>query len=1152
MSLTDQKPRIERFGEITEVIPLPNLTEVQVNSFKAFLQADKAPDERDDTGLQSAFREVFPIDETEKGRSTGLVLDFLEYRLGEPPYTPEECREKDLTYQAPLYAKLQLIHKDSGLIKEDQVFLGDLPLMTDDGSFVINGADRVVISQIHRSPGVYFTSSYKGIKKMYTAAIIPMPKRGPWIELEFNGGVLEMKVNKRKFPVSLLLRVLGYDDAQLKALFTEFDPTAELPEDKSAGMNPDEALLRLFTVLRPGDPPKRDKAIQYLYGLLADPKRYDLGEPGRFKMNTKLGTRRQERTLLTFEDGRFGDAGLVDTIRYLMALQQGLETVTMGADEDGVAIEVPVTEDDIDHLGNRRVRTVGELLADQLRVGMGRMARGVRERMLLGNPDAATPTKLVNNRPIVAAMREFFGRSQLSQFKDQTNPLSDLRHKRRISALGPGGLTRERAGFDVRDVHRTHYGRICPIETPEGANIGLISSLSSYAKVNDLGFIEAPYRRVVDGRVTDEVVYMTADIEDRYVIAQANSPLNPDGTFAEERVLARRKGDPMLYPPAEVDFMDVSPKQIVSINTSLIPFLEHDDANRALMGSNMQSQAVPLVRADSPAVGTGVEERVVTDSGTSVISDVTGRVTYVDARAIQVTLTEDAPQIGLVKGNVRTFELVRFTRSNQGTNLDQHPIVSVGDEVVPGQVIADGPASDQGRLALGQNITIAIMPFDGFNFEDAICISEGLVRKDFYTSVHIEKDEIDARDTKLGPEKITRDIPGLSEAALRDLDEDGIVRVGAEVKPGDILVGKTSFKGESEPTPEERLLRSIFGEKAREVKDTSLRVQSGQGGIVVKTVRFRRGDEGVDLKPGVREMVRVYVAQKRQLQVGDKVANRHGNKGVVSKILPPEDMPYLEDGTPVDLVFNPLGVPSRMNLGQILETHLGEVARLTGQKFVTPVFDSATEEAIKEMLEVAAAERLQRRKDEGFELDKREQEVLDRAGKLGVINPPNGDYAAAQMQLARTGKSVLFDGRTGEPISSPVVVGTMYVMKLYHMVEDKMHARSTGPYSLITQQPLGGKAQFGGQRFGEMEVWALEAYGAAHTLQEMLTIKSDDIDGRDAAYQSIVKGEEVSGSTIPESFKVLVKELHSLGLDVEVLDNNDKPVDIFEGMMPKR
>ncbi|WP_407569955.1 DNA-directed RNA polymerase subunit beta [Deinococcus altitudinis] len=1147
--------RIERFGEIAEVIPLPDLTEIQVTSFNTFLQEGTAIDRRNNAGLESAFREIFPIDETEKGRSTGLVLDYLEYRLGEPEYTPEECREKDLTYDAPLYAKLQLIHKDSGLIKEDQVFLGDLPLMTRDGSFVINGADRVVISQIHRSPGVYFTSSYKGVRKMYTAAIIPMPKRGPWIELELNAGVLEMKVNKRKFPVSMLLRVLGYDDASIRSLLTEFDSETELPEDKTAGMGADEALLRLFTVLRPGDPPKRDKAIQYLFGLLADPKRYDLGDPGRFKMNTKLGTTRQDRTLLTFTDGKFSDAGLIDTIRYLLALIQGLDTLNVqNVDADGVISEASVTvmEDDIDHLGNRRVRTVGELLADQLRVGLGRMARGVRERMLLGNPDAATPTKLVNNRPIVAAMREFFGRSQLSQFKDQTNPLSDLRHKRRISALGPGGLTRERAGFDVRDVHRTHYGRICPIETPEGANIGLISSLSSYAKVNPLGFIMAPYRKVNGGKVSDEVIYMTADIEDKYAIAQANSLLNADGTFVDERVLARRKGDPTYHEPLDVDYMDVSPKQIVSINTSLIPFLEHDDANRALMGSNMQSQAVPLVRAESPAVGTGVEERVITDSGTSVVSDVTGTVTYVDARAIQITLTEDAPAAGMVKGNVRTFDLVRFTRSNQGTNLDQHPIVAHGDTVQKGTVIADGPASDMGRLALGQNITIAIMPFDGFNFEDAICISDGLMRKDFYTSIHIEKDEVEARDTKLGPEKITRDIPGLSEAALRDLDEDGIIRVGAEVKPGDILVGKTSFKGESEPTPEERLLRSIFGEKAREVKDTSLRVQSGQGGIVVKTVRFRRGDEGVDLKPGVREMVRVYVAQKRQMQVGDKVANRHGNKGVVSKILPPEDMPYLEDGTPVDLVFNPLGVPSRMNLGQILETHLGEVARLTGQKFVTPVFDSVTEATIKEMLEVAAAERLQARKDSGFEIDKREQEVLLRAGKTGVVAEPKGDYETAQMSLARTGKSILYDGRSGEPISGPVVVGTMYVMKLYHMVEDKLHARSTGPYSLITQQPLGGKAQFGGQRFGEMEVWALEAYGAAHVLQEMLTIKSDDIDGRDAAYQGIVKGDEVAASTIPESFKVLVKELHSLGLDVEVLDQGDKPVDIFEGMMPKR
>lgn len=1146
--MTKQPPHIERFGEITEVIPLPDLTEIQLSSFRNFLQSNKLPNKRENTGLESAFREVFPIEENEKGRSTGLVLDYLEYRLGEPKYTPEECREKDVTYQAPLYAKLQLIHRETGILKEDDVFLGELPLITSDGSFIINGADRVVISQIHRSPGVYFTSSYKGIKKTYNAGIIPMPKRGPWIELEFAGNTLEMKVNKKKFPVTLLLRVLGYDDNSIKELMYEFPLEGIDPEDKTVGMSSDDALLRLFAVLRPGDPPKREKAVQYLSGLLADPRRYDLGEPGRYKMNGKLGVDYKARTLLVFNESetRFEDAGLIDTIRYLLALQSKQSKLAMPT---GI---VDVEEDDIDHLGNRRVRTVGELLADQLRVGMSRMARGVRERMILGNPDAATPTKLVNNRPIVAAMREFFGRSQLSQFKDQTNPLSDLRHKRRISALGPGGLTRERAGFDVRDVHRTHYGRICPIETPEGANIGLIYSLSSYSRVNEMGFIMAPYRKVNNGVVCgfEDVQYMTADIEDRYVIAQANSPLNDDNTFAEERILARKKGEPMLYSPTEVDYMDVSPKQIVSINTSLIPFLEHDDANRALMGSNMQSQAVPLVRADSPAVGTGVEHRVITDSGTSVVSDVDGRVSYVDARVIQVTLHDDQPELGLYKGNLRTFDLVRFTRSNQGTNLDQNPIVSIGDEVKKGQVIADGPASDLGRLALGQNITIAIMPFDGFNFEDAICINEDLVRRDFYTSIHIEKDEIDARDTKLGPEKITRDIPGLSEAALRDLDEEGIIREGAEVKTGDILVGKTSFKGESEPTPEERLLRSIFGEKAREVKDTSLRVMSGQGGVVVKTSRFRKGDEGVDLKPGVNDLVRVYIAQKRQLQVGDKVANRHGNKGVVSKIMSPEDMPYLEDGTPVDIVFNPLGVPSRMNLGQILETHLGEVARLTGHKFETPVFDSATEAQIKGMLEKAAAQRIQKRKDEGYELDKREIEVLERAGKLGVIDPPEGDYERAQMQLSRTGKSVLYDGRTGEPISGPVVVGIMYVMKLYHMVEDKLHARSTGPYSLITQQPLGGKAQNGGQRFGEMEVWALEAYGAAHVLQEMLTIKSDDIDGRDTAYQSIVKGDEVSGSTIPESFKVLLKELHSLGLDVEVLDQNDRNVDIFESMMP--
>ena len=1120
---------IRSFGNITEVIPLPKLVELQIGSFDAFLQEGVAARDRQDVGLQGAFKEIFPIDETDKNRTGGLVLDFLEYTLGEPPFNIEECREKDLTYQAPLFAKLQLIHKDTGLIKEDQVFLGDLPLMTEEGSFVVNGADRVIVSQIHRSPGVYFTSSYRGTRKAYQAAIIPMPKRGPWIELEFNtSNVLEMKVNKRKFPVTMLLRVLGMDDQGVRNALRGYESILEptFADDKTAGMGADEALLRLFTVLRPGDPPKRDKAITYLHALLADPKRYDLGDAGRWKMNQKLGVENPSQTLLTFSEGQFRDAGLLPTIKYLLALEAG---------------EGERDADDIDHLGNRRVRTVGELLADQFRVGLGRMARGVRERMLLGNPDAATPQKLVNNRPIVAAMREFFGRSQLSQFKDQTNPLAELRHKRRISALGPGGLTRERAGFDVRDVHRPHYGRVCPIETPEGANIGLISSLSSYARVNPLGFIEAPYRKVVDGVATDQVEYMTADREDRFTIAQANTVLE-DGSRLVGPVVARRKGDPHIVEATDCDYMDVSPKQIISVSTALIPFLEHDDANRALMGSNMQSQAVPLIRAEPPDVGTGIEERVVRDSGTMVLCDVDGVVTDVDGRRVVVTQPN---------GNVKEYPLIRFMRSNMGTNHDQRPIVRVGQEIKSGDVIADGPACVGGRLALGQNITIAIMPFDGFNFEDAICISEGLVRKDFYTSVHIEKHEKEARDTKLGPEKITRDIPGLSEAALRDLDEDGIVRIGAEVKQGDILVGHTSFKGETEPTPEERLLRSIFGEKAREVKDTSLRVPSGEGGTVIRTVRFRRNDEGVDLKPGVREMIRVYVAQRRKLQVGDKLANRHGNKGVVSKILPPEDMPFLPDGTPVDLVFNPLGVPSRMNLGQIFETHLGEVARRLNVSFVSPVFDSASEEQIKDLLEETYLEAQTELVERGFEVDLREREVLKRAQKLGVIDATD-TLEEARRKLARSGKTVLFDGRSGEAIDGPIVVGTMYVMKLYHMVEDKLHARSTGPYSLITQQPLGGKAQFGGQRFGEMEVWALEAYGAAHTLQEILTIKSDDIEGRDEAYQAIVKGDEVKDASIPESFKVLVKELHSLGLDVQVLDENDRNVDIFEGMMPRR
>ena len=1115
---------IESFGSIKEVIDLPNLTNIQIKSYEKFLQRENSVANRNNTGLQAAFKEVFPIDETDRGRQAGLVLDFLEYTLAEPEFTPDECREKDLTYHAGLFAKLQLVHKDTGLIKEDQVFLGDLPLMTENGSFVVNGADRVIVSQIHRSPGVYFTANYKGNEKSYTASIIPMPKRGPWIEIEFdNSGVLWMKVNKRKFLFSLILRVFNMSDEQIRALFKGQESVIEatLEADEASNATMEEALLRLFTVLRPGDPPKVDKATSYLHSLLADPRRYDLGAAGRFKMNSKLDLDYEESTLLGFENGQFKDYGLIPAIQYLINLQAGTESYT---------------EDDIDHLGNRRIRTVGELVADQIRVGLGRMARGVRERMLLGDPDAATPQKLVNNRPIVAALREFFGRSQLSQFKDQVNPLSELRHKRRISALGPGGLTRERAGFDVRDVHRTHYGRICPIETPEGANIGLITSLASFAQVNELGFIEAPYRAVKKGKVTKDVVYMTAHIEDQYTIAQANTELDDDGSFATDLIVARKLGDPVFVSPDEIDYMDVSPKQIVSVPTSLIPFLEHDDANRALMGSNMQSQAVPLIRTDAPFVGTGVEERVSRDSGTVLLAELSGKVTYVDATRVVI---EGA------KGVEKEHTLTRFQRSNQNTNLDHRPVVNLGDRVEEGQVIADGPASENGRLALGKNILIAIMPFDGYNFEDAIVLSERLVRGDAYTSVHVEKYEKEARDTKLGPEKITRDIPGLSEAALRDLDEDGVVRIGAEVKQGDILVGHTSFKGETEPTPEERLLRSIFGEKAREVKDTSLRVPPGDSGVILRTVRFKRGEPGVELKPGVQEMVRVYIAQKRRLIEGDKLANRHGNKGVVAKILPPEDMPYMEDGTPVDLVFNPLGVPSRMNLGQILETHLGLAAYKRGVSYVTPVFDSATEAEIKKLLSEVADEEINTKKEAGDEPDRRALKVLERARKLGVVEDEL-DTDDTERALTRSGKTILYDGRTGEAIDAPIVIGVMYVMKLYHMVEDKMHARSTGPYSLITQQPLGGKAQFGGQRLGEMECWALQAHGAAYTLQEMLTIKSDDIDGRNAAYEAIVKGNDVLEPTIPESFKVLVKELHSLGLDVQILDNDDKNINIFD------
>ena len=1116
---------VKSFGKIKEVIDLPNLTDIQTKSYAKFLQTGVPVHERKNIGLQATFKEIFPIDENERGRQSGLVLDFLEYRLAEPDFSPEESMEKDLTYQSGLFAKLQLIHKDTGLIKEDEVFFGDIPIMTEDGSFIINGAGRVIVSQIHRSPGVYFIKAQNVIEESYIANIIPMPKRGPWIELQFdNNHVLWMKINKRKFPFTLLLYILGYNDQQIRDLFKKnlklVEPTLALSEHPN--LTTDEALLQLFTVLRPGDPPKVDKAINYLKNLLADPRRYDLGDAGRFKTNSKLKLDYDSQTLLGFEDGKFVDYGLVPAMQYLINLQAGRKGYTA---------------DDIDHLGNRRIRTVGELVADQVRVGLGRMARSVRERMLLSDPNAATPQKLVNNRPIVAAIRDFFGRSQLSQFKQQVNPLDETRHKRRISALGPGGLTRERAGMDVRDVHRTHYGRICPIETPEGANIGLITSLASYGHVNDLGLIEAPYRQVKNGKVSNKVVYMTADKEDNYIIAQANAPIDENGRFINDLVIARKQGDPVAVPPSEIDFMDVSPKQIVSISTSLIPFLQHDDANRALMGSNMQVQAVPLLNCEAPFVGTGIERRISKDSGTVKLSPADGTVSYVDANKIVITTD---------KGVDHQVDLIRFQRTNQNTNLDQTPLVSKGDKVKKEQVIADGPSSENGRLALGKNILIAIMPFDGYNFEDAITLSEDLVRKDVYTSIQIEKHEKDARDTKLGPEKITRDIPGLSEAALRDLDEDGVVRVGAEVKPGDILVGHTSFKGEAEPSPEERLLRSIFGEKAREVKDTSFRVPVAGGGIVLRTIRFKRKDPGIELRPGVQEMVRVYVAQKRRLVEGDKLANRHGNKGIVAKILPPEDMPHLEDGTPIDLIFNPLGVPSRMNLGQILETHLGLAAYKNGISYETPIFDGISEAEIKDILEEIINAEIAENKAKGIGHDKRELKVYERAAKLGII-PPNLDPDEAKRLLFRSGKTVLYDGRTGEAIDAPIVVGVMYVLKLYHMVEDKMHARSTGPYSLITQQPLGGKAQFGGQRLGEMETWALQAHGAAHILQEMLTIKSDDIDGRNSAYQAIVKGTEVLEPSIPESFRVLVKELHSLGLDIDILDKKSKNVNIFEG-----
>lgn len=1071
------------FAKFREVLGLPNLIEVQRNSYDWFLRE----------GLREVFHDVSPIQDF----TGNLVLEFLDYTLGEPKYSVEECKERDVTYAAPLRVKVRLINKETGEVKEQEVFMGDFPLMTEKGTFIINGAERVIVSQLVRSPGVYFADQLDPSgKKIYTATIIP--NRGAWLEFEtdVNDHVFVRVDRTRKIPVTVLVRALGYSSNVMIIDLFEGNKYIQETLTRDNTDSEEEALVEIYKRLRPGEPPTVESARSLLHSLFFDPKRYDLANVGRYKIWKKL----KHDVLYRFKDDGQGPTewdpylkrevpknrefireltpgDIIATIKYLLRLMDGEGQV-----------------DDIDHLGSRRLRSVGELLQNQFRIGLSRMERVVRERMTIQDVDVITPQVLINIRPVVAAIKEFFGSSQLSQFMDQTNPLAELTHKRRLSALGPGGLSRERAGFEVRDVHHSHYGRMCPIETPEGPNIGLIGSLSCYARINHFGFIETPYRKVnkEERRVTDEIVYLTADEEEDLVIAQANAPVDENGYFLEDRVNARHGHEIIVMPVDRVDYMDVSPKQVFSVATSLIPFLEHDDANRALMGANMQRQAVPLIKAEAPLVGTGLEYKAARDSGVVVIAKNSGVVERVTANEIVVRTDS---------GKLDTYKLIKFARSNQGTCINQKPIVNKGDRVEAGQVIADGPSTDQGELALGRNVLVAFMPWEGYNYEDAILVSEKLVKDDYFTSIHIEEYECDARDTKLGPEEITRDIPNVGEEILKDLDERGIIRVGAEVRPGDILVGKVTPKGETELTAEERLLRAIFGEKAREVRDTSLRVPHGESGKVVDVKVFSR-EKGDELPPGVNQLVRVYVAQKRKISEGDKMAGRHGNKGVIARILPEEDMPFLPDGTPVEIVLNPLGVPSRMNLGQVLETHLGWAAKVLGYHVSTPVFNGATEEDILEFLEKAG--------------------------------------------LPRDGKITLYDGRTGEPFDNPITVGYLYMLKLAHLVDDKIHARSTGPYSLVTQQPLGGKAQFGGQRFGEMEVWALEAYGAAYTLQEILTVKSDDVVGRVKTYEAIVKGENVPEPGVPESFKVLIKELQSLALDVRVLSEDDEEIEIKE------
>ena len=1097
------------FAKIPDVMDVPNLIAIQTESFKKFV----------DEGLTNAFNDISPIESNTKD----MCVEFGKHEFGEPKYSVDECKERDVSYQAPLFAEIRFINRETGEIKEQDDLMGDFPLMTPRGTFIINGTERVVVSQLVRSPGVYFSSERDKTsdKTIYNAKVIP--SRGAWLEFETDKrDVLSVRIDrKRKQPATLLLRALGIAETREEIIDLLGDSEMVIRTlDRDPATTKEESLIELYRRFRPGEPPTIDSARTLLDGLFFNPQRYDLAKVGRYKINKKLGfDPENDNSTLTQED-------IIETMRYIVALHDG---------EEGYQT------DDIDHFGNRRIRTVGELIQNQFRIGLSRMERVVRERMSMQEPDDITPQSLVNIRPIVAAIKEFFGSSQLSQFMDQSNIAAGVTHKRRLSALGPGGLSRERAGFEVRDVHTSHYGRMCPIETPEGPNIGLIGSLATYARVNPYGFIETPYRRVIDGKVTDDVDYLTADEEEKYTIAQANETFNPDtrefghfenGEFVKaSRVLCRTKdsqgnfGEAADMPVETVNYMDVSPRQMTSVATSLIPFLEHDDANRALMGSNMQRQAVPLLRPNAPLVGTGIEHRIAVDSGEVLVAQNAGVVDYVDGQTIIIE-RED--------GEYDEYLIPKFQRSNQSGCMNHKPLVRKGDTVFKGDVLADGPSCDKAELSLGQNLMVAYMPWEGYNYEDAIIVSERVVAEDLLTSIHIAEYEIDARDTKLGPEEITREIPNISEDMISDLDSDGIIRVGAEVFPGDVLVGKVTPKGETELTAEERLLRAIFGEKAREVRDTSLKVPHGAGGRVINVVRSSRAN-GDELAPGVNELVRVFVAQKRKIQQGDKLSGRHGNKGVISRVLPVEDMPYLADGTPIDVILNPLGVPSRMNVGQLLENHLGWAALwgwsdeedsdeiVEGPIHVaTPVFDGATEEEISDV-------------------------ILKANRNLVNINKKKyGEHFRMDMipQLSRTGKTWLYDGRTGERFREPITCGQTYILKLGHLVDDKIHARSTGPYSLITQQPLGGKAQFGGQRFGEMEVWALYSYGASNVLQEILTIKSDDTSGRVKAYEAIVKGESIPAPEVPESFKVLIKEMRSLCLNVELEGHQHQTIDV--------